>query len=71
MVSCLTDALRLGAGQRLHRMNGCLCRVAASFNNAINPDGLGQRASGALPKPAGYGERWASNGIRYAQIRLH
>jgi hypothetical protein len=27
-------------------------------NNAINADGLGQRASGALPKPAGYGERY-------------
>jgi len=26
-------------------------------HNAINTDGLGQRASGALPKPAGYGER--------------
>lgn len=26
-------------------------------NNAINADGLGQRAFGAPPKPAGYGER--------------
>lgn len=26
-------------------------------NNAINTDGLGQRAFGASPKPAGYGER--------------
>jgi len=29
-------------------------------NNAINTDGLVQRASGALPKPAGYGERYVS-----------
>jgi len=28
-------------------------------NNAINTDGLGQRASGASPNPAGYGERYA------------
>lgn len=27
-------------------------------NNAINADGLGQRAIGASPKPAGYGERY-------------
>ena len=27
-------------------------------NDAINTDSLGQRASGALPKPAGYGERY-------------
>ncbi len=26
-------------------------------NNAINADGFFQRAFGALPKPAGYGER--------------
>jgi hypothetical protein len=26
-------------------------------NNAINTDGFGQRASGASPNPAGYGER--------------
>jgi len=26
-------------------------------NNAINADGLGQRAFGASPAPAGYGER--------------
>jgi hypothetical protein len=26
-------------------------------NNAINADGLGQRAYGASPKPAGYGKR--------------
>ncbi len=26
-------------------------------NKAINADGLGQRAYGASPKPAGYGER--------------
>jgi hypothetical protein len=26
-------------------------------NNAINADDLGQRAFGASPKPAGYGER--------------
>jgi len=26
-------------------------------NNAINTDGLGQRAFGASPNPAGYGER--------------
>jgi len=29
-------------------------------NNAINTDGLGQRAYGASPKTAGYGGRWAS-----------
>jgi len=28
-------------------------------NNAINADGLGQRAFGASPNPAGYGERYA------------
>jgi hypothetical protein len=28
-----------------------------SHNNAINADGLGQRAFGASPNPAGYGER--------------
>lgn len=27
-------------------------------NNAINTDGLGQRAFGTSPKPAGYGERY-------------
>ena len=27
-------------------------------NNAINPDGLGQRAFGASPNPAGCDERW-------------
>jgi hypothetical protein len=27
-------------------------------NNAINADGLGQRAFGASPNPAGYGERY-------------
>jgi WD40 repeat protein len=32
-------------------------------NNAINTDGLVQRASGALPKPAGYGERWADTNL--------
>jgi hypothetical protein len=26
-------------------------------NHAINTDGIGQRAFGASPKPAGYGER--------------
>jgi hypothetical protein len=26
-------------------------------DNAINTEGLGQRAFGASPKPAGYGER--------------
>ena len=26
-------------------------------NNTINTDGLGQRAFGASPNPAGYGER--------------
>ncbi len=34
--------------------------MKAPSNNAINTDGLGQRAFGASPKPAGYGERWAS-----------
>ena len=29
----------------------------APHNNAINADGLGQRAFGASPNPAGYGER--------------
>jgi len=27
-------------------------------NNAINTDGLGQRAYGASPNPAGYSERY-------------
>ena len=31
--------------------------MRAQPNNAINADGLGQRACGALPNPAGYGER--------------
>jgi hypothetical protein len=29
-------------------------------NNAINADGLGQRAFGASPNPAGHGERYAA-----------
>jgi len=29
----------------------------SAANNAMNTDGLGQRAFGALTKPAGYGER--------------
>jgi len=28
--------------------------------NAINTEGLGQRAFGASPNPTGYGERYAS-----------
>jgi hypothetical protein len=32
-------------------------------NNAINTDGLGQRAFGASPKPAGYGERYAARSV--------
>ena len=31
--------------------------VTVPPNNAINTDGLGQRAFGASPNPAGYGER--------------
>jgi hypothetical protein len=31
--------------------------MSNTHNNAINTDSLGQRASGASPKPAGYGER--------------
>ncbi len=32
----------------------------STANNAISADGLGQRAFGASPKPAGYGERYVS-----------
>jgi hypothetical protein len=39
---------------------GTKSTASMPHNNAINADGLGQRASGASPKPAGYGERYTS-----------
>ena len=33
------------------------CEFKEQPNNAINTDGLGQRAFGASPNPAGYGGR--------------
>ena len=38
-------------------MKAFCCSNKLPHNNAINTDGLGQRAFGASPKPAGYGER--------------
>lgn len=32
--------------------------MKAPSNHVINTDGLGQRAFGAPPNPAGYGERY-------------
>ena len=34
--------------------------ASSAANNAINTDGLGQRAFGASPNVAGYGERWSA-----------
>jgi hypothetical protein len=36
--------------------------MKTASNNAINAEGLGQRASGALANPAGYGERLIKSG---------
>jgi hypothetical protein len=53
----------LGAGARRYAE---LLRVSkVKHNNAINADGLGQRAFGASPNPAGYGERSAAKTGRY------
>lgn len=40
------------------------CVGILKHNNAINTDGLGQRAFGASPKPAGYGGRYAAHSVR-------
>jgi hypothetical protein len=39
-------------------------------NHAINTDGLGQRARGALTKTAGYGERWTDTAGHVLRHRL-